>query len=175
MLCIWSRGFLFLPCQTKSSFEGTFLTKSFPSWQHYGNKQSQLETAHWLYMKTLCGMYTTMCTNYANLSLVPQHVVSLPSARLMAAACEEIQPAALVQHPRQFPPPLAKRSGNKQNVDHKILNSSQWKQQAALWEVSSVKRTSNFLWLENSVNLQGLTEHKKLISVAATLLMKTLI
>lgn len=44
----------------------------------------------------------------ANLFLVL--LVSPPSAQLMAAACSEIQPATLVQHPRRFPLPLAKKS-----------------------------------------------------------------
>lgn len=61
-------------------------------------------------------MYTNLLVRVcecAHLSLVLQHVVSL----VMAAAHWEIQPAALVQHPRQFPLPLAKRSGNEQTGD----------------------------------------------------------
>lgn len=77
-------------------------------------------------METLCGMYTDLWVcDCAYLSLVLQHVVRLPSAQLMAAACGQIQPAAQVQHPRRFPLPLAKRSGNKQN-GKLLFTSCRW-------------------------------------------------
>lgn len=97
--------------------EGTLFTRPFPCWQRYGNKQSQLETKQ----QTDCAWkHCVVCTQiHASasvseyLSLVLQHFVSEPSAQLRAAG--EIQPAALVQHQRRFPLPLAERSGNVQS------------------------------------------------------------
>lgn len=69
------------------------------------------KTADRLYMETQCGMNIKLraCEcECAYLFLVL--LVSPPSAQLVAAACLEIRPATLVQHPRRFPLPLAKRS-----------------------------------------------------------------
>lgn len=66
-------------------------------------------------------MDTNLCVcECAHLSLVLQRVVS----QLMAGACGEIQPAALVQHLRWFPLPLVKKSGNEQKGCCKRLNAS---------------------------------------------------
>lgn len=98
------------------------------------------EKATWLHMETLCSMYTNLLVcickcQCAYLSLVLQHVVSLPSAQLVAAAHWEIQPAALVQHPRRFPLSHAKRSGNEQKGDDVRFNSS-WETQGVLWTIT---------------------------------------
>lgn len=82
-------------------------------------------------METLCGMHTNLLVFVCKcvyLSLVLQHVVSLPSALLVAAAHLDVQPVALVQHPHQFPLPHAKRSGNGQKSDDVRFNSFWWTQ-----------------------------------------------
>lgn len=109
-------------------------------------------------METLCGMHTKLVfvCKCVYLSLVLQHVVSLPSALLVAAAHLDVQPVALVQHPHQFPLPHAKRSGNEQKSDDVRFNSFWWTQKWLFDE-----QISSILWWTVFVKTRSQWAHEE--------------